>query len=92
MAAGNDHPLQIIRDKFYRIRSMHIKDRQRPEHGKGNVAWGTGDTPIGDALRLMRDNGYEFPATVELEYEIPEGSDAVTEVRKCLEFCERALR
>jgi hypothetical protein len=30
----------------------------------------------------MRDNNYTFPATIEPEYEIPEGSDAVQEVKK----------
>ena len=24
---------------------MHIKDRQTPENGKANLAWGTGTTP-----------------------------------------------
>jgi hypothetical protein len=32
-----------------------------------------------------------MPATIELEYEVPTGSDAVREVAKCLEFCKRAL-
>ena len=91
VAAGNTDPLGLIQQKFYRIMSMHMKDRQNPEHGKGNVAWGTGDTPLAEALRLMRDKQYEFPATIELEYEIPEGSDAISEVRKCLEFCRKAL-
>jgi hypothetical protein len=31
------------------------------------------------------------PASIELEYDIPEGSDAVKEVRKCVEYCRRAL-
>jgi len=91
VAAGNADPLGLIEQKFYRIKSMHMKDRQNPEHGKGNVVWGSGDTPLAEALRLMRDNRYEFPATIELEYEIPEGSDPVAEVRKCLEFCRKAL-
>lgn len=91
VAAGNSRPLDIIRDKYYRIKSMHMKDRQSPANGKGNVTWGTGDTPMEDALRLMRDNRYEFPATIELEYQIPEGSNAVAEVRKCLDFCREAL-
>ena len=91
VAAGNTRPLDIIRDKHYRIRSMHLKDRRSPENGKGNVAWGSGDTPLAEALQLMRDNSYEFPATIELEYEIPEGSNAVTEVQKCLEYCREAL-
>ncbi len=91
VAAGNAEPLQIIRDKFYRIKSMHMKDRQTPEHGKGNVVWGSGDTPLAEALRLMRDNKYEFPATIELEYDVPDGSNAVAEVQKCLEYCRKAL-
>jgi len=91
VAAGNADPMGLIQQKFYRIKSMHMKDRQNPEHGKGNVVWGSGDTPLGEALRLMRDNRYDFPATIELEYEVPEGSDAIAEVRKCLEFCRKAL-
>jgi sugar phosphate isomerase/epimerase len=91
VAAGNKNPLDIIRQKHDRIASMHIKDRQTPEHGKGNLVWGSGDTPIADALKLMRDQQYKFPATIELEYAIPEGSSPVKEVQKCLEFCRKAL-
>ena len=91
VAAGNADPLGLIGQKFYRIKSMHMKDRQTPDHGKGNVVWGTGDTPLAEALRLMRDNGYDFPATIELEYEIPEGSNAIAEVRKCMDFCRNSL-
>jgi hypothetical protein len=39
----------------------------------------------------MRDQKYKFPATIELEYKIPEGSTPVAEVQKCLEFCRAAL-
>ncbi len=66
VAAGNTDPLGIIRAKHDRIASMHIKDRQTPANGKGNLPWGTGNTPIADALRLMRDQKYAFPATIEL--------------------------
>ena len=55
------------------------------------MVWGSGDTPIREALQLMRENKYDFPGTIELEYDIPEGSDAVAEVKKCLEFCREAL-
>ncbi|MCB0667321.1 MAG: sugar phosphate isomerase/epimerase [Saprospiraceae bacterium] len=91
VAAGNIDPLGILKEKHDRILSMHVKDRQTPAHGKGNLPWGSGDTPIPDILQLMRDNQYKFPATVELEYEIPDGSDAVQEVKKCLEYCHKAL-
>ncbi len=91
VAAGNAAPLETVKGKHDHIKSMHIKDRQNPEHGKGNVVWGNGDTPIAEALGLLRDNKYGFPATIELEYDIPEGSNAVEEVKKCLEFCRMAL-
>jgi hypothetical protein len=29
--------------------------------------------------------------SVELEYDVPEGSDAVKEVRKCVDYCRAAL-
>ena len=91
VAAGNDQPLQIIKDKHAHIKSMHMKDRQVPANNKGNLVWGNGDTPLKEALLLMKKEKYKFPGTIELEYEIPEGSNAVTEVQKCLAFCEKAL-
>lgn len=91
VAAGNADPLGFIRDKHEHISSMHIKDRQTPAHGKGNLVWGSGDTPIAEALKLMRDNKYSFPATVELEYQIPANSDPVKEAKKCVDFCKAAL-
>ncbi len=91
VAAGNSEPLAIIKAKHDRIKSMHLKDRQTPAHGKGNVLWGTGDTPIKEALQMISTNKYKFPGTVELEYNIPEGSNAVAEVQKCLEYCRKAL-
>ena len=91
VAAGNPDPLILIKAKHNRIASMHIKDRQTPAHGKGNLPFGQGDTPIIEVLQLMRDQKYRFPATIELEYEVPENSDPVKEVRKCLEYCTKAL-
>ncbi|WP_460980762.1 sugar phosphate isomerase/epimerase family protein [Spirosoma fluminis] len=91
VAAGQPDPLGLIRQKHTRIASMHIKDRQTPAHGKGNLPWGQGDTPLTDVLNLMREQKYTFPATVELEYQIPQGSNAVAEVKKCVEVCRKVL-
>ena len=44
------------------------------------------------ALQLMRDEKYKFPGTIELEYEVPEGSNAVEEVKKCLAYCNEAFK
>jgi sugar phosphate isomerase/epimerase len=91
VAAGNPSPLKLLKQKHDRIASMHIKDRQNPKNGKKNLPWGEGDTPIIDALKLMSKKKYTFPATVELEYKIPEDSDPVKEVKKCVEFCRNGL-
>ncbi|GAB3899484.1 hypothetical protein GCM10028803_20700 [Larkinella knui] len=91
VAAGNPDPLVLIKQKHDRIASMHIKDRQTADHGKGNLEWGKGDTPLLPVLKLMRDQKYTFPAVVELEYQIPAGSNAVAEVKKCVAFCRNAL-
>jgi sugar phosphate isomerase/epimerase len=91
VAAGNPDPIILIKEKHDRIASMHIKDRQKPENGKGNLPWGQGDTPIKEVLNLMSTQKYKFPATIELEYEIPANSDPVKEVKKCLDYCRKAL-
>ncbi len=91
VAAGNADPLGIIKQKSDRIASMHIKDRKSKAHGGDNMPWGQGDTPIADALKLIRDNHYKFPATIEMEYPVPSGSNPVEEVKKCLEYCKSML-
>lgn len=90
VAAGFD-PLPFIEAKHDHIYSMHLKDRKSKENGQDNVPWGEGDTPIVEILQLMKKNKYKFPATVELEYRIPEGSDPIKEVQKCVEYCRKAL-
>jgi sugar phosphate isomerase/epimerase len=90
VAAGYN-PLQLIEAKHDRIASAHLKDRQNKTNGRANLPWGTGDTPVAQILQTMKKNKYNFPATVELEYQIPEGSDAVKEVARCVEFCRKAL-
>lgn len=91
IAAGHSDLIPLIEKQHKNILSMHTKDRQTPENGKGNVPWGNGDTPIGDVLKLMQKNKYDFPATIELEYEVPENSNPIKEVQKCLEFCRQQL-
>jgi sugar phosphate isomerase/epimerase len=91
VAGTGESPIPFLRKYHDRISSVHLKDRTTPAHGAGNVPWGTGDTPIKEILQLMKNEKYTFPASIELEYPVPEGSDAVKEVVKCLEFCRRVL-
>ncbi len=90
VAAGFD-PIPLLQAKHDRIYSMHIKDRKSKDNGGANMPWGEGDTPLEKVLLLMRKEKYKFPATVEMEYEVPAGSDAVKEVAKCVEFCRKVL-
>jgi sugar phosphate isomerase/epimerase len=92
-AAGNgpEAALAFLKKNNAKITSMHMKDRKTKEHGEANMPWGEGDTPIVQALQLMKKEGYKFPATIELEYKIPEGSDSVKEVAKCLAYAKKAL-
>jgi sugar phosphate isomerase/epimerase len=88
-AAGGD-PVDYIREHHDRIVTLHIKDRKK-DHG-ANVRFGDGDTPIVAVLRLLRDNQWKIPANIEYEYgEEIKGLDTVTEVKKCYEYCRKAL-
>ena len=91
VAGTGESPIPFLRKFHDRIASVHLKDRQTPAHGAGNLPWGTGDTPLKDILQLMKKERYTFPAAIEFEYDAPPGSDAVKEVAKCLTFCRAAL-
>jgi sugar phosphate isomerase/epimerase len=91
VAAGDYDPLPFIRQYHARIASMHLKDRENRAHGQRNLPWGLGDTPLTAALQLMRDRRYGFPAAIEFEYDIPNGSDAIAEISKCVDYCRMAL-
>ncbi len=90
VAAGGN-PVEFLTRFHDRIASFHMKDRTTPANGQKNLAWGTGDTPLTALLQTVKKNRWNMPATIELEYEVPEGSDAVKEVRKCLDYCKDAL-
>jgi sugar phosphate isomerase/epimerase len=81
-------PIPVIEKYHDRIVSLHLKDRTADG---GNLPWGQGKTPIKEILQLMRKEKWTFPADIELEYRIPEGSNSVAEVAKCVQFCKEAL-
>jgi sugar phosphate isomerase/epimerase len=93
VAGGNrgGTPLDFLNKYHARTSSFHLKDRTLPENCSLNLPWGTGQTPIGEILRLVQRNRWPIPASIELEYAIPQGSDAVQEVKKCVEYCRTAL-
>jgi sugar phosphate isomerase/epimerase len=81
-------PIPVIEKYHDRIVSLHLKDRTADG---GNLPWGQGKTPIKEILQLMRKEKWTFPADIELEYKVPQGSDSVAEVAKCVQYCKGAL-
>jgi len=93
MAAGNtkESLLNLIETKHKRITSMHLKDRKSKANGGKNMPWGEGDTPLKEILTLMKEKKYKMSATIELEYDIPTGSDAVKETKRCRDYAQQLL-
>lgn len=81
-------PIPVLEKYHDRIINLHLKDRTADG---GNLPWGQGQTPIKEVLQLMRKEKWTFPANIELEYKIPDDSDAVKEVAKCVQYCKDAL-
>jgi sugar phosphate isomerase/epimerase len=87
--AANFDPLPYIKENHGRIIDLHLKDRKK-DHGP-NTPWGEGDTPIKEVLRLLAKEKYPFPANIEFEYRVPDGSTLAAEMSKCLKYCKDAL-
>jgi len=97
---NGESPVPVIEKYHDRIASLHLKDRKGPasageNRGPGgggpNMPWGKGQTPLVEILQVMKKNKYQFPASIEYEYDTPEGSDVLAEIKKCLQFCKNAL-
>jgi sugar phosphate isomerase/epimerase len=89
VAGNNTSPVPFMKEHHARITHVHVKDRKLNE---GAVTpFGEGDTPIIEALRLIRDNKWPIQATIEFEYPVPAGSDRMTEIAKTIEYCRKAL-
>jgi sugar phosphate isomerase/epimerase len=87
------HPNDIIEKYHKLIPSIHIKDKTGPKHAQPNtnMEFGKGETPIADILLLIKKEKWPINVDLELEYPIPEGSDPVKEVTKCIEYMRAIL-
>ncbi len=87
------HPAGILKKYHDRIVSLHLKDKTGPNADPPNTnrPFGEGETPLVEVLQLLKKEGWPINCDIELEYPIPDGSDAVAEVKRCLEYCRRAL-
>lgn len=87
------NPVDVIKRLHNRIFSIHLKDKTGPNSTPPNTnqVWGKGEMPIADVLLLLKKEKWPIYVDVELEYEVPEGSDAAREVAKCVEYAKRIL-
>ncbi len=76
-----------------KIVSIHCKDKTGPntDPPNQNQVWGQGDTPLEDILLLVKNKYPNIYCDIELEYPVPEDSDAVAEVAKCVEYAKNIL-
>lgn len=88
--ASNYDAVAFIRENHAKITNLHLKDRKK-NHGPNVAVWGTGDTPMKDVLQLLKKEKYPIPANLEIEYQIPEGSDIVAEAKKCFAYVKSCL-
>jgi len=91
VAGDNENVVEFVKENNNHIVSMHLKDRKKGVNGGDNLPFGEGDTPIADVVRLINNEGYTFPITIELEYNIPEGSNSIEEIKKCLNYINNSL-
>ena len=78
------NPCVLIERLHGRIVSVHVKDKTGPKASEPNKnqQFGKGETPVVEILQLIQKNKWPITCDIELEYNIPEGSDAVKEVAK----------
>lgn len=81
-------PVPFLKKHHARITHLHVKDKTLKDE---TVPFGKGDTPVREILQVIRDNKWPIQATIEFEYPIPPGSDRMTELGKCVQYCREAL-
>jgi sugar phosphate isomerase/epimerase len=84
--AANFDPLEFLQKNQSKIITLHIKDRKKDQGP--NVPFGEGDTKIKEVLQYLKTQKLKIPANIEYEYK---GADTIAEVRKCFEYCKKAL-
>jgi sugar phosphate isomerase/epimerase len=88
VAGNKTSPIPFIKKHHDHITHIHIKDKT---YNDTNVPFGQGDTPIVEVLQLLKKEKWPIQATIEYEYRTPAGSDVLTEIGKCVEYCRKAL-
>ncbi len=88
-ASNGFSPAAWIKENHTRITHIHLKDRKA--NMGPNMPWGQGDTPLKEVLQMMKTEKYKFQATIEMEHPVPQGSNTLAELAKCVEYCKQVL-
>lgn len=85
--AANFDALAYLREHHADITNLHVKDRKKNQGD--NMPWGQGETPIREALQLLKKE--KWPIRAYIEYEYRGAGSSVEEVKKCLAYARAAL-
>jgi len=87
------HPNTIIEKYHDRIFSLHIKDKTGPktDPANANQVWGQGEMPLTEVLLLIKNQKWPIHCDIELEYDVKPWSDAVKEVKTCVNYAKSIL-
>lgn len=87
------HPNTIIEKYHDRIFSLHIKDKTGPNSDPANTnqVWGQGEMPLADVLLLIKNKKWPIHCDIELEYDVKPWSNAVKEVKTCVNYVRTIL-
>ena len=87
-------PITIIEKYHDRIFSIHIKDKTGPKTEptpNTNQVWGQGEMPLAQVLQYIKQKKYPIYCDIELEYDVKPWSNAVKEVKTCVEYARQIL-
>jgi len=87
--AANYDAVAFIKAHHAKITNLHVKDMKR-DHGT-YTPFGQGDTPMKGVLQLLKNEKYDFPENIELEYRFPPESTLIAEMKKCLAYCKDCM-
>ena len=88
------NPITIIEKYHERIISIHIKDKTGPKTDptpNANQVWGQGEMPLAEILTYIKNKKYPIYCDIELEYDIKPWSNAVKEVKTCVQYARQIL-
>lgn len=88
------NPIEMIEKYHDRIVSIHIKDKTGPNTQptpNTNQVWGQGEMPLAEVLNYIKEKKYPIYCDIELEYDVKSWSNAVKEVKTCVNYARQIL-